>query len=75
MNPFETALENTAVNKVLSTLEPPDNIRMAIENFNRRMNDPAALPEWIAIYKKGGIQGVTNYMEELTELSEAWDNG
>ena len=74
-NPFEKALEGNAVSKVLSSLDPPDNIRMAIDNFNRRMNDPAALPEWIVIYQQSGAQGVTDYIEELTELSEAWNNG
>jgi Mg/Co/Ni transporter MgtE len=72
INPYAKALEGRAMNSALSRLEPPAEIKMALDNFRRRMNDPEAFPEIVAIYKQRNLQGLLDYITEGTKLTEAW---
>ena len=71
-NPFTTAFDSNPMNEALSDLEPPDEIKMALGNFQRRMSDPEAFPELLAIANQRGGQGVVDYVNDLTQLTEAW---
>ena len=74
-NPFTEAIRNkmAGVQGVLRQIPPPENIRQAVEEYDRRVADPQAyLPEWQAILELQGPKGLVDYLEGVKKVKETW---
>ena len=74
-NPFTEAIANarSGVSGLLKQTPPPPDVADAIEEYNWRVSDPeGALPEWQAIYDLHGVQGLTDYMNNMKKMKDTW---
>ncbi len=73
-NPFSEAIENAkaGVAGVLKRTPLPSSIEDQVAEYDRRMNDPAALPELIAIYERHQLGGLLDYVANMEKLKRAW---
>jgi hypothetical protein len=74
-NPFTGAFDEVgrAIDSAFKSVPPPPNVTRAIQEFDRRMADPDAWAEWMAIFKrKGGTEGIRKYIDDMEKLKGTW---
>lgn len=73
-NPFTEAIANAraGIEGVLRRTPPPRQVQEEIAEYDRRVSDPAAFPEWLAIYERHGVAGVMDYVESMKQTKKKW---
>ncbi|NIN95626.1 MAG: hypothetical protein GTN93_10930 [Anaerolineae bacterium] len=73
-NPFDAALDEVgrAVDAAMRNVPPPPHVTQALNDFDRRLNDPSAWPEWRAIINRKGEKEAARYVSTMLRWKRTW---